>query len=187
MNTALERHRQVGRVDHRALKSQGIDREPGATAIERHTQEPSRRSLNHQEQTPPQISAVPSPIPNQVAALAAMKEEGARIRRDQLAQKVAERATAQAAEQAKADQLQAKAMANMRTEAAKTLNVMRERAAKLKLEQEQQKAKSQTPEKVLSLEMVPQLTVQKEKEKVNKEPPKPPKKAKEKDRGGLER
>lgn len=192
-NAALERHRHVERVDHRTLEAQGIDREPtrhrgpGATGIERRTQEPSRRSLDYALPIPSRISAVPSPIPNQVVALSAMKEEGARIRREQLAQKAVEQATAQAVEQAKVAQVQAKALADMRAVAAQTLNTMRERAAKIKLEQEQQKARSQTPEKAPPLEVAPQLAVQKEKEKVNKEQPKPPEKGKDKDREGPER
>ena len=192
-NAALEQHRHVGRVDHRTLEAQGIDREPtrhrgpGATAIERRTQELSRRSLDHQERAPAQISPATSPIPDQITALAAMREEGARLRREQLAHKAVDQAAAQAAEQAKAVQIQAKAMADMRTEATKTLNAMRERAAQLKREQEQQKARSQTAERVPSPEIAPPRAAKKDQERVNKEPLKPPEKVKGKDRGGPER
>jgi ATP-dependent exoDNAse (exonuclease V) alpha subunit len=182
-NSALERHRHAGRVDHRTLEAQGIDREPtrhrgpGATAIERRTQEPSRRSLEHRVQPiPSRISPIADPIPNQEAALAAMKEEGARIRREQLAQKAA----VQAAEQAKT-------LADMRAKAAQTLNAMRERAAQLKREQEQQKAKSQISERVPSHEITPPQPDKKDQERTEKELPKPPEKAKGKDREGPER
>jgi hypothetical protein len=188
-NSALERHRHVGRVDHRTLEAQGIDREPtrhrgpGATAIERRTQAPSRRSLDHAPPIPSRISPAPSPILNQMAALAAMKEEGARIRREQSAQKAA----VQAAEQAKAAQAQAQTLADMRAKASQTLNAMRERAAQLKREQEQQNARSQISERVPSHEITPPQPAKKDQERVNKEAPKPPEKAKGKDRGGPER
>lgn len=189
-NASLERHRHVGRIDHRTLEAQGIDREPtrhrgpGATAIERRTQEPSRRSLEHRvQQTPPRISPAAAPTLNEVTALAAMKEEGARIRREQLAQKAA----VQAAEQAKTVQIQAQTLADMRAKAAQTLNAMRERAAQLKREQEQQKARSQISERVPSAEIASPQPAKKDQEKTNKEPPKPPEKVKGKDREGPER